>query len=121
MGKKDISVSFLKMVSAGEVDEAYNKYVHPDFIHHNPYFKGDRQSFVDGMKDNAREFPDKNYETIHALEEGNMVAVHGKVALSKELVYALFHLFRFEGDMIIEEWEASQELLEDSVNENGQF
>ena len=34
---------------------------------------------------------------------------------------ALIHIFRFEGDLIIEEWEAAQEVPKESPNENGMF
>lgn len=41
--KKEIAESFLKLVSSGKLREAYHKYVHPEFHHHNPHFKGDRK------------------------------------------------------------------------------
>jgi hypothetical protein len=36
-------------------------------------------------------------------------------------VFGVIHIFRFEGDKIIESWEASQEELKDSPNANGLF
>jgi predicted SnoaL-like aldol condensation-catalyzing enzyme len=33
----------------------------------------------------------------------------------------VIHIFRFRDDKIIEEWEASQQVIEDSPNENGIF
>jgi predicted SnoaL-like aldol condensation-catalyzing enzyme len=83
--------------------------------------KGDRETLWRAMEDNAREFPDKQYEVHRALQDGNLVAVHGKVTLSPEKVYSVIHVFRFEDDKIIESWEASQEELKDSPNENGLF
>jgi predicted SnoaL-like aldol condensation-catalyzing enzyme len=121
MNKKEIAVSFLKLASSGNAQEAYDRYIHPDFFHHNVYFKGDRESLLKGMEDNAREFPKKTYETIHALEDGSFVAVHGKVVLTPKQVFSVIHIFRFEDDKIIESWEASQEVLKDSPNENGAF
>jgi predicted SnoaL-like aldol condensation-catalyzing enzyme len=121
MNKKEIAESFLKLASSGKVREAYEKYVHPDFRHHNAYFKGDRESLLRGMEENAQNFPDKTYETMRVLEEGNLVAIHGKVTLSPDSQWAVIHILRFEDDLIIEEWEASQETLKDSPNENGLF
>lgn len=121
MNKKDIASSFLKLASSGKVREAYEKYVHPDFRHHNAYFKGDRETLLAGMEENTRRFPNKTYETLRVLEDGNLVAVHGKVTLSPESRWSVIHIFRFENDLIIEEWEASQEVLKDSPNENGIF
>lgn len=120
MIKKDIATSFLELSSSGKVREAFEKYIHPDFTHHLVFVKGDRESFMKAMEENAREFPDKKYETIHALEDGDLVAVHGKVTLDPK-IYGVIHIFRFEGDKIVESWEASQEALEDSPNEHGLF
>lgn len=120
MSKKQIATAFLESSSTGHIREAFERYIHPDFIHHLVFFKGDRESFLKAMEENAREFPDKSYETMHALEDGDLVAVHGKVTLVPK-VYGVIHVFRFEGDKIIESWEASQEALEDSPNEHGLF
>lgn len=121
MNKKEIATDFLKLASCGKVRVAYEKYVHPDFIHHNAYYKGDRETLLKGMEENAKQFPNKKYETLRALEEGNLVAVHGKVTLSYDKVFSVIHIFGFKGDKIIEEWEGGQELLKDSPNENGIF
>lgn len=121
MSKKHIAESFLKLASSGKAREAYEKYVHPDFKHHNAYFKGDRESLLKGMEENAKQFPDKTYETLRMLEEGDLVTVHGKVKFGTQSQWSVIHIFRFEDKLIIEEWEASQEALKDSPNENGIF
>jgi predicted SnoaL-like aldol condensation-catalyzing enzyme len=121
MSKKDIAESFLRLASSGQVREAYEMYVHPDFRHHNAYFKGDRESLLRGMEENAKEFPNKTYEGLRVLEDGLLVAIHGKVKLSPDFEWSVIHIFRFEGGKIIELWEASQEAVKDSPNENGVF
>ena len=121
MHKKDIAVSFLQQASSGRVREAYDQYVHPEFRHHNAHFKGDRGSFMTAMEENARQFPDKNYETLRALEDGDLVAIHGRVVLAADSQWSVIHIFRFEDDRIMEMWEASQQVLKDSPNENGLF
>lgn len=121
MNKKDIAESFLTLASSGKVREAYDKYVHPNFKHHNAYFKGDRETLLLGMEENVKKFPDKKYETLRVLEDGDLVSIHGKVTLLSELQFSVIHVFRFEGELIIEEWEASQEVTKDSPNENGIF
>lgn len=120
MNKKEIATSFLKDASTGKTREAFDKYVHPDFRHHLIFFKGDRESFREAMEENYRQFPNKTYETMHSLEDGDLVAIHGKVKLEPK-VYGIIHIFRFKGDKIIESWEASQEELKDTPNENGLF
>lgn len=121
MNKKEIAESFLKMVSSGEIREAYEKYVHPDFFHHNAYFKGDRETLMEEMEKNFHEMPEKTYEILRSLEDGDLVAVHGKVGNVFGKDWSVIHIFRFENNQIVEEWEASQEALKDSPNENGIF
>ncbi|PIT89235.1 MAG: polyketide cyclase [Candidatus Levybacteria bacterium CG10_big_fil_rev_8_21_14_0_10_36_7] len=120
MTKKEIAESFLKIASAGKVREAYEKYVHADFIHHNTYYKGDRETLLKGMEENTQQFPNKKYETLRMLEDGDLVTVHGKVTLGNK-IFGVIHIFRFENEKIAEEWEASQEMLKDSPNENSIF
>lgn len=121
MTKKKIAAEFLRMASAGQVREAFAYFIHPQFRHHNAWFPGDRESFLQAMEENVAQFPNKTYETLRVLEEGELVAVHGKVFLSTESQWSVIHIFRFENDRIIESWEASQQLLKDSPNENGIF
>ncbi|MFH0989387.1 MAG: nuclear transport factor 2 family protein [bacterium] len=121
MNNKERATSFLQLASSGEVRNAYENYIHPEFRHHNAYFKGDRESLLKGMEENAQEFPNKVYETLRVMEDGNLVAIHGKVILSPNSHWSVIHIFRFENDKIIEMWEASQEAFKNSPNENGIF
>jgi predicted SnoaL-like aldol condensation-catalyzing enzyme len=101
MHKKETATTFLKLASSGDAQEAFDRYIHPDFIHHLVFFNGDRASFLKAMEENVLEFPDKIYETIHILEDGDLVAVHGKVTLAPK-VFGVIHIFRFAEDKIIE-------------------
>ena len=122
MTRKDISVDFLRLASSGKVQEAYDKHIHPNFTHHNPWFRGDRASLMKGMEEGAVQFPKKVFEPLRAIEEGDLVTVHGRVRLTPEgQDISLIHIFRFEGDLIVEEWEAAQPVPESSPNKNGVF
>ena len=121
MGKKERATKFLEMASSGDVREAYDRYIHGSFRHHNAYFQGDRQTLMTAMEENVREFPEKHYEMLRSLEEGDLVAVHGKVTNVHAKTWSVIHIMRFEGEKIIEMWEASQEEIEDSPNEYGIF
>ena len=116
-----MAIKFLELASCGKVKEAYGKFVHPDFKHHNAYFKGDRETLMEEMEKNFHECPDKTYETIRTLEDGDLVAVHGKVSNVFGKDWSVIHIFNFKDAKIIEEWEASQEDIKDSPNENGIF
>src|SRR5438552_10753684 len=69
--RKDAAISFLSLGSAGRVGEAYDRYVGANFRHHNAYFRGDAGSLAEGMAQNAANFPNKEFEVLHAIEEGN--------------------------------------------------
>jgi predicted SnoaL-like aldol condensation-catalyzing enzyme len=122
MTNKERAISFLRLASSGKVREAYETYIHPQFRHHNPYFPGDRAALLVGMEENAATFPQKEFEAVRALEDGDLVAVHGRVRLTPSSArIALIHIFRFQDNQIIEEWEAGQEVPKDSPNQNGVF
>jgi predicted SnoaL-like aldol condensation-catalyzing enzyme len=122
MNNKERAISFLRLASSGNVREAYDTYIHPQFRHHNPYFPGERASLLAAMEENAVTFPQKEFEAVRALEDGDLVAVHGRVRLTPSRPWiALIHIFRFQDNQIIEEWEAGQEVPKDSPNQNGAF
>jgi predicted SnoaL-like aldol condensation-catalyzing enzyme len=121
MSKKEIAADFLQRASSGKVREAFAAHVHPHFRHHLGFFRGNRLSYLEAVEENAREYPDKTYEVLRALEDGDLVAIHGKVTFTPEQQWSVIHIFRFEGEQIVESWEASQEDLKDFPNENGIF
>ncbi|GIN20876.1 MAG TPA: polyketide cyclase [Bacillus bacterium] len=119
---KEKAVSFLQMVASGEVREAYRRYIGPDFRHHNPFFRGDADSLMLAMEDNAANNPHKTLEVKRVIEEGDIVAVHSHVKQKQDdLGGAVVHIFRFHNDLIVELWDVGQPIPESSPNENGVF
>lgn len=119
---KQRAIAFLSLVTSGKIDKAYQKYVSPNFRHHNPYFRGDAKSLSEGMKENEVKFPNKQFEVKHVIEEGNLVAVHSHVQLvSGEMEFATVHICRFENDKIVELWDIAQQIPKDSPNAHGMF
>ena len=57
MTKKEIAKEFLKLTSKGDASEAFEGYVSVRFKHHNPYFKGDRDSLMTAMEESAFKNP----------------------------------------------------------------
>jgi predicted SnoaL-like aldol condensation-catalyzing enzyme len=118
--KKDAAVSFLTLAASGRVRDAWAMYVGPRFRHHNPYFAGDAESLMKGMEENARQHPDKRLNVLHALEDGDFVAVHAHVRLKQgDRGVVIVHLYCFEDDRIVELWDISQPVPAESVNANG--
>jgi predicted SnoaL-like aldol condensation-catalyzing enzyme len=119
---KEKAVSFLQLVASGKVREAYQSHVGPGFCHHNPYFRGDADSLMIAMEENAAKNPHKILEVKRAIEEGEIVAVHSHVKQSPEdLGGAVVHIFRFYDNQIVELWDVGQPIPENSPNKNGMF
>jgi predicted SnoaL-like aldol condensation-catalyzing enzyme len=119
---KEKAVSFLQLVASGEVREAYHRYSGPDFRHHNPFFRGDAESLMLAMEENAIKNPHKVLEVKRVIEDGDIVAVHSHVKQNQDdLGGAVVHIFRFHNDLIVELWDVGQQIPENSPNENGVF
>ena len=119
---KEVAVTFEQLIVSGQIREAYEKYVSADFRHHNPYFKGDRESLLLGMEKNATQFADKVYEVKRVLEDGDLVAIHSRLKPKPDMPeIAVVHIYRFEDDKIAGEWDLGQQVPDNSPNENGLF
>jgi predicted SnoaL-like aldol condensation-catalyzing enzyme len=105
---KEKAQNFLKLVIAGEIDKAYDKFVDVNGKHHNPYFAAGFPVLKKGMKDNHEQFPDKKLNIKHIIEDGDLVVVH-------------LHLFRFDSGKILEMWDIGQPIQADSPNKDGAF
>lgn len=120
--RKYTAVSFLRLIVAGKIQEAYATYVDPGMRHHNAYFAGDAASLAQAMEENHIRFPHKVYDVKHVLEDGDLVAVHSHIRMNQEdRGVAVVHLLRFTADRIVEMWDIGQPVPADSPNENGMF
>lgn len=120
---REHAVAFLKMVAMGDVQAAYEAYVAPDFIHHNQYFRGDRQSLLDAMAAAHESSPNEAIEIKQVLEDRDHVVTHSlvKPKAATEPDIAVVHIFRFAGGKIVELWDIGQPLEADSPNEHGPY
>ena len=119
---KQAAVDFLRLGTAGRVDEAYQKYVDPQGKHHSPYFGAGFAALKIGMIDNHDQFPNKQLTIKHVLGDGDFVAVHSHVVLSPgDQGIATLHLFRFHQNKIVELWDFGQPVPADSPNQDGIF
>jgi predicted SnoaL-like aldol condensation-catalyzing enzyme len=104
------------------VRRAFESYVAPGFVHHNPHYAADAGSLAAGMEENAAQHPDKILEILRVIEEGDLVAVHMRVRLKpEESDFSIVHIYRFEGDRITEMWDVAQPLPASSPNKEGMF
>jgi predicted SnoaL-like aldol condensation-catalyzing enzyme len=119
---RDIAVSFLKVASEGNVEEAYSKFVGEGFRHHNPFFEGSAASLQAGMEENARQNPEKVLEVKRVIAEGDFVVTHSHVRQKpSDRGAAVVHIFRFGNGRIVELWDLGQPVPEQSPNQYGMF
>ena len=123
MANREKALSFLKMAGAGDVQSAYDKFIATTFVHHNSYFKGDRPSLLNAMKEASTKSPNKSIDVKYVYEDGNTVITHSLVTRQnpEEPDIAVVHIFRFEAGQIVELWDLGQAVSKDSPNENGMF
>ncbi len=120
--RKKIALEFDRLIASGQIRTAFERHTTPTFRHHNPYFKGDRDSLLLGLEKNAGQFADKVYEVQRTLEDGDLVAIHARLKPRPDWPeMAIVHIFRFEGDKIVEQWDLSTQTPSDAPNENGLF
>lgn len=120
--KKEMAQHFLKLASEGKSREAFKLYVGKDFKHHNVYFKGDANTLMIAIEEDAKMNPDKIFEIQRAMEDGDLVAVHSRFRQNpNDLDWAVMHIFRFENDKIVELWDFAQASPAEIINENGMF
>jgi predicted SnoaL-like aldol condensation-catalyzing enzyme len=120
--RKHAAVSFLRMIVAGQIREAYATYVDPAMRHHNAAFPGDAASLERAMEENHAHFPHKILDVKLVLEDGDLVAVYSHIRMTPDhRGFAIAHIFRFAGQRIIEMWDIGQPVPEESPNENGLF
>lgn len=120
MSNKEKAISFLKMAGFGDVQTAYDQFIATDFIHHNQYFKGDRNSLLQAMKQAHEKNPNKVIEIKKAYEDGDTVITHSLV-VQGGMEIAVVHIFKFKNQKVVELWDLGQVLDKASPNENGAF
>jgi predicted SnoaL-like aldol condensation-catalyzing enzyme len=120
--RKEAAVQFLQLVVSGRVDEAYGKHVDLQGMHHNPFFPAGFPALKKAMLENHVQFPNKQLIVKNVLADGDLVAVHSRIALRPgEPDIAAVHLFRFQRDKIVEMWDVGQPMPPDSPNKDGAF
>ena len=118
----DIATSFLRMCARGEVRDAYDRYVSQDFVHHNAWFAGDRESLLRAMEESVAKEPNKSFEVRQVIDGGDKVAVLSHLKrVDANLEYAVVHIARIVDGKIVELWDLGQEIPKDSPNELGMF
>ena len=119
---KDKAIAFLQMAGRGDVRQAFDDYVARELVHHNVYFKGDRQALLEAMELAHLTSPNRSVDVKRVYRDGETVITHSLVTReAAPVAIAVVHIFRFENDKIVELWDCGQALPETSPNANGPF
>ncbi len=123
MTHRETAIDFLRRCARGDVREAFERHVAADFVHHNAWFPGDRESLLRAMEQSAAAEPNRSFEVKQVIEGGDRVALLSHLERSTGgIEYAVVHIARFDGDgRIVELWDLAQEIPEESPNALGMF
>lgn len=108
--QKEIAKALLQAVVTDKVREVYDLYTLPNFIHHNGFYSGERESLLQGMLENNKLFPNKKVTIKLAVSEPPFVTLLAHVQITEDKEVAVVHVYRFEGEKIAEMWDISQEV-----------
>ncbi|MFW9867639.1 MAG: nuclear transport factor 2 family protein [Candidatus Thorarchaeota archaeon] len=128
IGLKNIALEYFKLVSMGKFKEGLRFYA-SDCKTHNPYVSGSIEDLTEAMIEASKNLGAQNAEpdfsVKNVLVDGELVAVHTELLNAKskpnEGGLRQVHLFRFEGDKIVEYWDITQQILSNMPNASGAF
>lgn len=120
MSHKEAAVDFLKKVVAGDIEAAYAKYVDMGGKHHNPFTPAGMPALKKGMMENDKQFPNKQFEVLRVLEDGDLVSVYSRLSMG-DMLLAVNHSMRFKNGKVVEFWDYVLPVTKDLVNQDGLF
>jgi predicted SnoaL-like aldol condensation-catalyzing enzyme len=99
---------------------ALDRYLHPDYLQHNPFIPPARA----GLRTFIADLPDASrYEPGAVIAEGDLVMIHGRYSGSTETPLVVVDIFRFEEGLVVEHWDVLQDEVpaKDAVAGNHMF
>ena len=104
------------------VRTAFESWVDPGYIQHNPLAQTGRQAAIDFLEPFFAQHPEIKYSIKRIIAEGNLVAVHSHGTFTPEdRGIAVIDILRIEGCKVMEHWDVVQPVPEKSANPNGMF
>lgn len=125
--RKNIVIEVLNLFESGKFKEVL-RFFASDCKTHNPYISGGMDSLTDAMikarKDIIGDY-EPEFSIKHVIVDGDYVAAYTQLLNFKskpeEGGLRQVHLFRFDGDMISEYWDITQQVQPDMPNAYGAF
>jgi predicted SnoaL-like aldol condensation-catalyzing enzyme len=105
-----------------KVREAFEAWVDPGYIQHNPLAETGRDAAVKFLEPFFATHPDIHYTIARIIADGNLVAVHSHGVFAQgDRGIAIVDILRVEGCKVMEHWDVVQAVPEKSANQNGMF
>ena len=104
------------------VTQAFERWVDPGYIQHNPNAATGRKAAVDFLQPFFDANPGLRFTVYRVIASDGLVAVHQRMQIDEnDRGNAVVDLFRVENCKIVEHWDVMQPVPETSANENGMF
>jgi len=126
--RKKIIEEYFGLISQGKFKEGL-RFFSPDCKTHNPFVGGNMENIFNAMiaanKDYGPKYPEAQFSLKQVLAEGDYVAAYTQLMASPtkpaEGGLRQMHLFRFNGDKIVEYWDITQNIMPNTPNPAGSF
>ena len=121
MSRIDRATQFLTAARAGDTKTA-RALCCANARHHNQYFPAGMDILIDAIAAASVEKPASTFTVKRSVANDDMVVLHSHVVHAPgEPGYTVFHMFRFEGNLIAELWDVGQMISPDMPNTDGAF
>jgi predicted SnoaL-like aldol condensation-catalyzing enzyme len=120
---KEVVTRFMtKFYLEKQVREAFETWVEPGYIQHNPLAKTGRDAAIAFLEPFFNSHPDASYSIKRIIADGNLVAVHSHAKFTADdRGLAVVDILRVDHCKVAEHWDVVQSVPEKSANTNGMF
>jgi predicted SnoaL-like aldol condensation-catalyzing enzyme len=128
MSRKEIIQEYFKLVAAGKFKDVLH-FFSSDCKTHNPFVVGNMEVLVYAMiaanKEYSPKYPEAQFALKHVIADGDFVAAYTQLMASPkkpgEGGLRQMHLFRFDGEKIVEYWDVTQQIMPNMPNAANSF
>lgn len=105
-----------------KVREAFETWVHPDYIQHKPTLPDGREPVISFLEGLLERFPDRIFTIHRVIASDDLVAVHYHSQANRDDPgFAVVDIFRVENCRMVEHWDVVQPVPAESANDNTMF
>ena len=128
LSNREVAERFIELFHHQDrVGDAFNCWVHPDYIQHNPNAPTGRDATLEVLEAAVRDNPELTHEVKRVIfgeaKDGqSLVAVHHHFRRKKDDPgYAVVDILRIESGYVVEHWDVMQPVPDTARNRNGMF